>query len=209
MLDPENRVQSSAASAQDDQAKAEMERRAKEYISKQKKKMAAAIIILVSVAILMLTWKIYSVDSQKQMEKKQISDQRVAEIQKNMQTGAASASNQDANAKQQSIVAAITQSQPLPVKIDDITVISNLYFKDNSLTFEVTIDSSRMKKEEQDRMNDPETISGILQKNKPVACSIMKNLSSWEGNWTISYIYYFLDPRKEIGRTQFSSDKCL
>ncbi len=208
MLNPKDTEQGSVS--HENQAKAEIEQKTREYIKKQKKKMAVSIIILISVAVLMLTWKIYSIDSQKEFEKKQFSDQRVAEIQKNMKNEIQKETNaESASAKQQSIVSAIIKSQPLPVKIDDITAINNIYFKDNSLTFEVFIDGKKMKKEELDKMNNPQVIGDILQKNKPVACSIMKNLNSWEGSWTISYIYYFIESKKEIGRTSFSSSKCL
>lgn len=186
------------------------EQRQKRYLKKQKRRLAVAIVILVALAALMLTWKLYSADRSRENLKNSQQSRQVDDIQSRLDAMAASdgqaASTTDS--KQQAIIRAIRSSQPLPVRIDDITTIDNVYFQANSLIFEISISNASMKPEDQDKMRNPDTINLILEKNRPVACSLMKKLNGWEGDWTIGYRYFFQSPRQQIGSIVFRTGQC-
>ncbi len=181
-----------------------------EYIKKQRKKIAVSLILLVAVSVLMLTWKIYNADQQLQEKQQQQRSEQVQNIQSNLDNSSnlAIASPSTVAQKQQAILAAITKDQSLPVKIDDISAIDNIYFNSNALTFEVALDNKNIPAAQLEKLRNQDVINNILQKNKPVACSIMNQLKGWEGNWTIRYIYYLANPREQIGNIEFSPSKC-
>ena len=189
----------------------ELAQRRENYLRKQKQKLAVTIIMLLACAMLTLTWKIYSEDQKKEEAKSRLRSDQVSAIQNSIEQTATSDGGQGVSttaSRQQSIVDAIRSSQPLPVRIDEITVISDVYFRDNSLFFEITVSTADMKPDMLEKMKDAAAVSGLLLKNKPVACNLMQNISTWEGDWTVTYLYYLSEPRQQIGSAVFEPSRC-
>ncbi len=191
----------------------DIDEKRKEYIKAQKKKISVALIVLIIFAILVFVWKAYDAKQQQQTQEKEAKSQQINQIQSQINN-----LNNDSSAnlnttdtifdKQNKIVEAIKRSQPLPIKIDDITYIKDVFFKEDALVFSVEIDNERLKSDEQEKMKDKAAIEQILLRNKPVACNLMKNLLTWEGSWSISYQYYFRNPLEEIGSINFEPSGC-
>lgn len=183
-----------------------------EFIKVQKKRIAVTLIFLIFSAVFLFVWKAYDARQQQLSQEKSIQNKQINQIQEQLKD---INSNSDLNlandsiiTKQNDIVNAIKKSQSLPAKIDDVTSITDLYFKGNSLYFKVEIDNKKLPDSDQEKMKDISTINQILLRNKPVACNLMKNLGSWEGSWSISYIYLFTDPQEEIGSITFEPNNC-
>lgn len=179
------------------------------FIRAQKRKIAITLIILIVTAILLFVWKAYDARKQEQEQMRASRNSQIQQIQSQMLQADESSSDVDTVfARQNQITEAIKKSQPLPIMIDPVSSITDVFFKDNSLLFRVEINNEKLKPDEQEKMKDTATINQILLKNKTVACNLMKNLPSWDGNWSVSYEYYFKTPLKMIGSISFEYQGC-
>ncbi|MGN1356783.1 MAG: hypothetical protein ACI4VX_03750 [Succinivibrionaceae bacterium] len=179
------------------------------FIRAQKRKIAITLIILIVTAILLFVWKAYDARKQEQEQMRASRNSQIQQIQSQMLQADESSSDVDTVfARQNQITEAIKKSQPLPIMIDPVSSITDVFFKDNSLLFRVEINNEKLKPDEQEKMKDTATINQILLKNKTVACNLMKNLPSWDGNWSVSYEYYFKTPLEMIGSISFEYQGC-
>lgn len=187
--------------------KEELDARRKEFVIQQKKLMIKFILFLLVVISVILMYQLLSYNKESKKQEIKSLDQQSQEI--NQEIGELAVSSEITNKSTNEIQIQILNGikKQIPQTIDQLTVIRDAEFLDNVLTFKIEIDDRKLSKEDLDKFNSSK-LNTLLLKNKPIACSLMKNISNWGDLWKIKYSYYLLQSQTEVGHATFNKGEC-
>lgn len=187
--------------------KEELDARRKEFVIQQKKLMIKFILFLLVVISVILMYQLLSYNKESKKQEIKSLDQQSQEI--NQEIGELAVSSEITNKSTNEIQIQILNGikKQIPQTIDQLTVIRDAEFLDNVLTFKIEIDDRKLSKEDLDKFNSSK-LNTLLLKNKPIACSLMKNISNWDDLWKIKYSYYLLQSLTEVGHATFNKGEC-
>ena len=187
--------------------KEELDARRKEFVIQQKKLMIKFILFLLVVISVILMYQLLSYNKESKKQEIKSLDQQSQEI--NQEIGELAVSSEITNKSTNEIQIQILNGikKQIPQTIDQLTVIRDAEFLDNVLTFKIEIDDRKLSKEDLDKFNSSK-LNTLLLKNKPIARSLMKNISNWDDLWKIKYSYYLLQSQTEVGHATFNKGEC-
>lgn len=178
-----------------------------EFVRQQKKLIIKFILFLIIVIGVILAYQLMQYNQSSHKKEIQGIDDQTKELNQEIENLSISSNvtNVHSNETQINILNGIKKQ--LPQKIDPITTLQEAEFKDNVLVFQIIIDDRKLSAEDLAKFNSSK-LNTLLLKNKPIACSLMRNIKNWDELWKIKYTYSLMQGEKEVGHATFSKGEC-